>query len=95
MSKIITTMPDGLSKYGESPVFDAVSVPKKLLQEHSIKAGAWGRLCVKAGEVRYFLPENAAPEAVLSAGDVHIVQPLVTHYIKVSDDAVFQIEFWS
>lgn len=88
-------MPVGLSKYGESPVFDAISVPKKLLEAHSLKAKAWGRLCVKQGEVRYFLPENPEPEAILSAGDVHIVQPLITHYIEVSDDAIFQIEFWS
>ena len=88
------TMPDTAAQYAQSPVFTSATVPKALQSVHSLKAGTWGRLVVSSGTVQYFVPGHDEPQAELSAGEVVIVAPEAKHYVKLSEDAVFQIEFW-
>lgn len=93
MTRQVNTLPETAKKYGESPIFTAQSVPKRLLAAHDLKPGTWGRLSVFSGEVQFFFPERSEAQAVLAAGDVHIISPVMPHFIRVSDDARFQIEF--
>lgn len=88
------TMPDGCAKYGESPVFTAESVPEKLRASHSLKAGTWGKMRVEQGRVEYFLEGETQPLKIIEVGTVHIIPPEERHYITVSPDVRFQIEFW-
>ena len=57
--------------YGASPIFDEISLPDKLRNEHSTKDGTWGLLRVLEGEVELdgpvkmqveFYRENPLPE---------------------------------
>ena len=40
-----------VAPYGASPIFDEISLPDKLRNEHSTKDGTWGLLRVLEGEV--------------------------------------------
>ncbi len=71
----------------------SITVPGKLLDVHDLKAGTWGRLNVKSGEIDYFLDGEDKPLAHLKTGDTFIILPEEKHYIDISDDAVFFIEF--
>lgn len=71
-----------------------VTVPNKLLDVHNLKAGTWGTLNVRAGNVDYFLAEHKEPQVKLGAGDKHVILPEEKHFIEVSQDAVFQIKFY-
>ena len=72
---------------------NSVIVPNKLLNVHDLKAGTWGRLNVKSGKIDYYLEGRAKPLAHLKPGDTFVILPEEKHYIDISDDAVFYIEF--
>lgn len=72
---------------------NSIAVPRKLLDVHDLKAGTWGRLNIKSGEVNYFLAGDEKPYVRLKKGDSFIILPEEKHYIDISDDAVFFIEF--
>ena len=86
-------IPDHVKAYGKSPIFSAQTVPAKLLDYHDVKSGTWGRLNVQAGEVRYFVVGNEEPLATLHAGEFWAILPEEKHYIQVSEDTVFFVEF--
>ena len=71
----------------------SVTVPNKLLDVHDLKAGTWGRLNVKSGKIDYYLEDGDKLLAQLKSGDTFVILPEEKHYIDISDDAVFFIEF--
>lgn len=71
----------------------SVKVPGKLLDVHDLKPGTWGRLNVQSGEVDYYLDGGDAPLAQLKKDNTFIILPEEKHYIDISDDAIFFIEF--
>lgn len=85
---------DGLKHYGGTPEFTAETVPQKLLSTHSLKAGTWGRMRVRAGCVNYYLEGEELPLKTVTPAHDHIIPPEECHFITVSADAIFQIEFW-
>lgn len=70
------------------------TVPEQLLNVHDLKSGTWGLLNVVEGKVNYFLAGEKSPIARLSTGDKWVVLPEEKHFIEVSDDVVFFIEFY-
>lgn len=86
-------LPEGVRPYKRTPRFTAQSVPAGLLKDHSLKAGTWGLLRCHAGSVRYFLQGDTAPQAVLQAGDTQAIPPECVHFVALSPDAEFSVEF--
>lgn len=85
-------LPEGVEPYARSPSFTKSTVPQKLLAVHDLKVGAWGRLNVVAGTVTYFIVgQNEGRD--IEEGNVHIIPPQEQHYISLSQDAEFFIEF--
>lgn len=80
--------------YARSPDFNRETVPEKLLSEHNLKAGTWGKLIVAKGEVRYFNAGSDTPDAIILGKQTHTIPTQQLHFIQVSDDAEFYIEFW-
>ncbi len=75
-------------------------VPQSLLTFHNTAKGVFGQLCVMEGVVTYygFADENATePEAkvVINAGEFATSPPQYWHKIELSDNAQFNINFWS
>lgn len=83
-----------------TPFFTKETVPAALLSHHNTAEGVFGQLCVMEGEVTYygFADENATePEikVVIPAGSFGTSAPQQWHRIELSDDAQFNINFWS
>jgi len=88
------TLPVHVTAYARSKEFDATSVPDKFLSHHDLKAGTWGRLQVMAGGVTFFTEGEDEPLAVLRSVDELVICPEERHYVQLSDDAVFFVEFY-
>ncbi|MBR9728567.1 DUF1971 domain-containing protein [Shewanella intestini] len=83
-----------------TPFFTKENVPSALLTHHNTAAEVFGQLCVMEGVVTYygFADEHASePEVkvVINAGNFATSPPQYWHRIELSDDAQFNINFWS
>ena len=87
------SLPEGVEKYAESPLFTAGKVPESLQKSHSTKEGTYARLVVTAGEVQYFKVGEKTPLSTIKTGDAFIILPAEEHFVKVTDDAEFFLEF--
>uniref|UniRef100_UPI0013757789 DUF1971 domain-containing protein n=1 Tax=Parerythrobacter lutipelagi TaxID=1964208 RepID=UPI0013757789 len=87
-------LPPGVVKYAESPVFSSATVPEKLTSKHNLKSDVWGRPCVDAGSVEYHALAPSSWTVTASAGESIVIEPLQEHFVRPSDDAIFQVEFY-
>ena len=86
-------MPDGFIPYKRTPVFTEESVPAALTKDHSTKAGAWAKITVLEGKLRYRVAALGA-DSELSADNVGIVVPEVLHHVEPLGAARFFVEFY-
>ena len=80
--------------------FTKGNAPSALLSHHNTAEGVFGQLCVMEGTVTYygFANEHAnEPEVkvVINAGQFATSPPEYWHRIEITDDAQFNINFWS
>ncbi|WP_394126785.1 DUF1971 domain-containing protein [Vibrio hepatarius] len=83
-----------------TPFFTKENVPAALLNHHNTAEGVFGQLCVMEGTVTYFgFADADASEhelkVVIEAGQFATSPPQYWHRIEISDDAQFNINFWS
>lgn len=83
-----------------TPFFTKENVPTALLSHHNTAAGVFGQLCVMEGVVTYFgFADSEATDhevkVVIPAGSFATSPPEYWHRIELSDDAQFNINFWS
>ncbi|EHK8983151.1 DUF1971 domain-containing protein [Vibrio vulnificus] len=83
-----------------TPLFTKQTVPAALLTHHNTAQGVFGQLCVMEGTVTYYgFTNEEATEAelvvVITAGQFATSPPQYWHRIEMSDDAQFNINFWS
>ena len=83
-----------------TPFFTKDNVPKALLNRHNTADGVFGQICVMEGTVTYYgFPgrDAATPEITITieAGQFATSPPQYWHRVELSDDAQFNINFWS
>ncbi len=83
-----------------TPFFTKDNVPPALLTHHNTAEGVFGQLCVMEGQVTYYgFADEHTTEAevvvVINAGQFATSPPQYWHRIEMSDDAQFNINFWS
>jgi tellurite resistance-related uncharacterized protein len=83
-----------------TPFFTTGNVPSALLSHHNTAEGVFGQLCVMEGTVTYygFANEHASePEikVVINVGQFATSPPEYWHRVELSDDAQFNLNFWS
>ncbi|WP_394243058.1 DUF1971 domain-containing protein [Vibrio astriarenae] len=83
-----------------TPFFTKENVPAALLSHHNTAEGVFGQLCVMEGTVTYFGfadSEATEPEVTvtINAGQFATSPPQYWHRIEMTDDAQFNINFWS
>ena len=83
-----------------TPFFTRDNVPAALLTHHNTAEGVFGQICVMAGTLTYYgFPdkETKEPEIVITvnAGEFTITSPQYWHRVELSDDAQFNVNFWS
>jgi tellurite methyltransferase len=88
------TLPDGLTAYKRTSVFDEDSIPAGLRHEHRTKEGVWALIHVLEGQLLYrsFAPHH---EQVLTPTTPGIVQPQQPHEVKPVGAVRFFVEFHS
>ena len=83
-----------------TPFFTPDNVPAALLSHHNTAEGVFGQLSVMEGTVTYFgFADGDATEpeitVVIPAGQFATSPPEYWHRIELSDNAQFNINFWS
>ena len=86
-------IPNSCKAYARSALFNSETVPDKLLKDHKVGTKTWGRLVVEAGSVSYFLADSDEPVIDLYAGQHWVILPQELHYVRLSHDAEFYVEF--
>ncbi|HBD11212.1 MAG TPA: cytoplasmic protein [Porticoccaceae bacterium] len=83
-----------------TPFFTVDNVPRALLSHHNTASGVFGQICVMAGRVTYYgfadeKTEEPEQVIVIEAGEFTTTPPQYWHKVELSDDAQFNINFWS
>lgn len=83
-----------------TPFFTKDNIPAGLLSHHNTAEGVFGQICVMEGTVTFYGFANAdatEPEQVIviEAGQFATSPPQYWHRVELSDDAQFNINFWS
>ncbi|MEL0636990.1 MULTISPECIES: DUF1971 domain-containing protein [Marinomonas] len=83
-----------------TPFFTKENVPAALLTHHNTAEGVFGQICVMEGVVTYYgFADSEATEpnvkVVIPAGQFATTPPQYWHRVELSDDAQFNINFWS
>ncbi len=81
-------------------LFTKANVPAALLTHHNTAEGVFGQICVTEGVVTFFgFPdqETMEPEVTktIKAGEFAITPPQYWHRVALSEDAQFNVNFWS
>ena len=69
-------------------------MPRALLAAHTVAAEVWGRLCVRAGCVRFVFEADPAAGIEVSAGEHIDIPPGEAHRVEPLGDARFVVEFY-
>ena len=85
-------LPAQVVPYKQTAEFTEATVPAGLLRDHTTRAGVWGRIVVREGNLRYRVPMLAVDQ-VLTAGAPGIVAPEVPHSVEPVGPVRFLVEF--
>jgi tellurite resistance-related uncharacterized protein len=83
-----------------TPFFTKDNVPTALLTHHNTAKGVFGQICVMKGVLTYYgFPDKETMEAekvvTIKAGEFTTTPPQYWHRVELSDDAQFNVNFWS
>jgi tellurite resistance-related uncharacterized protein len=94
------SLPEDVVKYSQVPKhgkpFTAITIPKRLLKDHSTKAGTWGRICVSRGSLAYIIQYQPSPLRLeLLAPATAVIEPQQLHHVQaLTEDVEFVVEFY-
>jgi len=86
-------MPDSFIAYKRTSEFSEQSLPNALRNDHSTKAGVWGKIQVVEGKLRYRVP-TLGVQMELSMDKIGIVVPEVLHSVEPLGSVRFFVEFY-
>jgi len=100
MHKKNNEIPEDFVNYKTTFLMNEENIPKLFLFEHNTKAGVYGKICVAAGEVRFFgfktRRGDIEQEVIIKAGDFAISPPEYWHKVElVTEDTQFNVEFYA
>ena len=87
-------MPTDLVLTRTTPEFDETTVPPALLAAHTVAPRVWGRLCVRAGRVRFVFEADPSAGIELAAGEHLDIPPGEAHHVEPLGTARFVVEFY-
>ena len=91
---MITVLPEGVTKYYETPKFDQDTLPLALQKEHKTKPGCWAKAIITDGSIDYVLEERPDEILTVNAGQFVIIEPEVPHHVEVTGPVLFHLEFY-
>ncbi len=81
------------SPYASSPVFDQITLPDALRNEHRTKDGTWGLLRVLEGEVLLVFKDSEGPLRVTVDRPAKI-PPQAPHHVEIVGPMRMRVEFY-
>ncbi len=90
----LKSLPNHVTAYKRTKVFNEKTIPKALLSEHQTQAGVWGKIVVTKGSLLYVL--SSGQEYVLKAESPGVASPQEVHFVKPIDsqEVEFYVEFY-
>ena len=86
--------PDGLVPHRRTPVFDETTIPAGLRSEHATRRGAWARIHVMSGALRYRVGAPIHRSLRIDPSSSGVIVPEVPHRVEPEGSVRFFIEFW-
>ncbi|MEI2298816.1 DUF1971 domain-containing protein [Ensifer sp. MJa1] len=78
--------------FRSTPVFNEHTIPAPLRQAHSLRPGAWAKLSVLEGVLKYCLPPQ--PAAELAAATSVVIPPELAHHLEIVGPVRCQLHFY-
>lgn len=85
--------PPSSLRAGRLAAFDEHTLPAGLRAEHRLREGAWARLEIDAGELRFVMPMLAI-DRVLGPGDAQWIPPAVEHHVAPGPTVRVRLSFF-
>ena len=85
--------PDGFAAYRRTPEFDESTIPGGLRSEHVTKRGAWARIHVVSGALRYRVGAPIHRSFRVEPASSAVIVPEVPHRVEPEGPVRFFIEF--
>ncbi len=88
-------LPADVVAYKRTKSFNQNSVPDALKNDHTTKAGVWGKLHIESGKLIYVVTEPGEEESTeLDSSRVGIIVPEQKHHVRIDEDVEFYVEFY-
>lgn len=88
------TLPDKARFQRTIGPFNGDTLPRGLLGEHRLKAGAWALLRVEAGAVLFAWDSGDEPPILLQAPATQVIPPQRPHHLRLSGPVRLFIDFY-
>jgi tellurite resistance-related uncharacterized protein len=79
--------------YRSTPVFDEVTLPKALRNDHRTKAGTWGVIRVLQGRLKLTVL-NPPTESIITPDRPATILPGQTHFVQPIGAMQMQVDFY-
>ena len=86
--------PEGLVAYRRTGEFDETTIPPGFAREHSTRPGAWARIHVVSGALKYHVGAPVKRSFPVEAPKSAVIVPGVPHRIEDLGPVRFFVEFW-
>jgi len=87
-------LPEGLTAYKKTPLFDETTIPLGLQKDHSTKDGVWALIHVTKGRLLYRIQDPLSEEE-LDTSRPGVVRPGQLHQVKPMGPVRFYVEFYA
>ncbi len=89
----MSRLPRSVVPYFRTQDFTDETVPERLLHDHVTRRGAWARLAVTDGYLRYVELDNEEPPIIVEAGQHVVIAPNVHHRVELFGPVRFHLVF--
>ena len=86
-------LPVNVSAYQKSQIYTHKTTPGMMKNDHRTRAGVWGKIVVRSGEVTYEIPEENESHT-LTPDNPGVIAPLQFHRIDPAPGAKFYLELY-
>ena len=88
-------LPENLNKTGETPVFNAETLPEPLRNLHQTGTGVWAEILVTTGIVHYEILSDPPEMVELSPASSGVIEPEQPHRVKLAEGSEMQVVFYT
>jgi tellurite resistance-related uncharacterized protein len=90
-----TELPVAVRLVRTTATWDETSMPAGLRRAHRVATGAWGRILVQAGRLRFRAETQPPIDVVLERGSSQAIPPDIQHDVVPLGSVRFSIEFFA